>query len=191
MKIAKSIQSTTEARQRRRLLRDNAPPSFLVFLAFVVVSTILPGSSYASADNHNATNIFNVLDGLELAESDQQCLDDTMELVTSSPGWGTGVFVQAMTSIEKKNIDNTHMTIEFPKSLVDGMQVFCDRNGGLFIYIEEKEFVCDIDSVAMNVKLTGFASCNADTQECRVANPTFMVKDAWDFMGMKCEEKTP
>merc|ERR1719442_140801 len=115
----------------------------------------------------------------------------SMALMMNSPEHGTGTFVEAMSSVEMEMIDESHMRVEYPKELVDGIQEWCDRSdiGGLFKLVEEEEFVCDILSVMVNLKLINMASCYADTEECRSMDPALVFTDIWDSMGLKCQEK--
>merc|ERR1712151_245202 len=116
---------------------------------------------------------------------------DSMALMMNSPEYGTGTFVETMSSFEMEMIDESHMRVEYPKELLDWIQEWCDRSdiGGLFILIEEEEFACDMWSVMVNLKLINIASCYADTEECRSMDPALGLTDIWDSMGMKCQEK--
>lgn len=127
---------------------------------------------------------------LGLSESNQKCLGDTMTMGMEHPKVEEALQEYGK-SMNLENSDVTDMSIGFSDESVDKLKSVCteDKIGGYFTVIKEKDFVCDMMSVEVSLKMTNVANCIADTDECRGLDPLVLIEDLWKEMGLSCREK--
>merc|ERR1719410_1448207 len=96
------------------------------------------------------------------------------------------------TSVEVENTSMSDMSIGFSDENTDKLKTICNDStvGGYFSLIEEQEFLCDMMSVEIDLKITNIASCLANTDECRNMDPLLLMEDLWNSMGLTCTEQT-
>jgi hypothetical protein len=133
----------------------------------------------------------NILADMGLSESDEKCMDDSMEFGMDHPELEQALNEYTI-SMVMENSDVTRLSIGFPDDAVDKLRSVCTDStiGGYFTVIGEIEFVCGMMSVEVDLKMTNFAICMADTDECFNMDSLLLMEDVWKSMGLTCTEQS-
>jgi hypothetical protein len=81
------------------------------------------------------------------------------------------------------------MELSFKTDYVVELEAACKGASGLFVYLNETDFVCQYMGKFLDLDVDNFVQCLADTPECVGLNQIKFMEEIWDAMGLECREK--
>jgi hypothetical protein len=142
-----------------------------------VVAAVLLLSSFAQA-------------GISLTPTEKLCLEqtgvlfkDNNELIAARHNYAT--------SMETEMTTRTTMTAKYPENKLREYEKVCSSNGGALLTIKIDFFDCRLGNIKTDVELTlkNFANCLANTDECLKFDQENLLEEAWEELGLHCEEE--
>ena len=122
-----------------------------------------------------------------LSKEELRCSVDTQKMYSENPdlqqlvlGVGDSIDVQE----EGLSID---MTLK--DDYIANLTTACAKASGLFLPMDDEDFICVYEGLEVEVLVMNFAQCLAETPECDMEDPVKLLEEVWDALGLECREK--
>jgi hypothetical protein len=138
----------------------------------------------------NVNNVIRSLRGLDdengLSREELRCSMDSQSMYSDHPA------LEQVLSTLKDNIDiqvneaASSMELSFNQDYIVELETACNDASGLFVYLNETDFVCQYMGRELDVDVGNFVQCLADTPECVGLDQIKYLEEVWDAMDLEC-----
>ncbi|KAL3902988.1 MAG: hypothetical protein SGILL_010619 [Bacillariaceae sp.] len=122
-----------------------------------------------------------------LSKQELRCGVDTQKMYSSNPdlqqlvlGVGDSLDVQE---------EGLAIEMTLKEDYVANLTAACAKASGLFLPMDDEDFICDYQGIEVEVLVLNFAQCLAETPECDTEDPVKLLEEVWDSMDLECREK--
>ncbi|KAG7341130.1 hypothetical protein IV203_023081 [Nitzschia inconspicua] len=122
----------------------------------------------------------------KLPSNEVRCYEDSQAVYDENP---------ALSQIIRDVPNNIHLSVDeinnkldirFNQEYLDGLEAVCSDASGLFVYLNETDFICEYMGEEMEVDLDNFAQCLANTAACQSLDTIKFVEKVWDSVNLEC-----
>jgi hypothetical protein len=122
-----------------------------------------------------------------LSKGELRCSVDTQKLYVNNPeleqvvsGIGDSIDVQE---------EDLVIELKLKGEYVSNLTAACTKAYGMFLPMEDEDFICVYQGLEVEVLVINFAQCLAETPECENEDPVKLLEEVWDAMDLECREK--
>jgi hypothetical protein len=140
-----------------------------------------------------ATAVARALRGLGqhdgLSREEVRCSVDSQDLYDRNPALKQILLsLQDNIEVEVNQATNT-LDLSFKQEYVTNLEAACRDATGVYIYLNETDFVCSYMGQVMDVDVDNFVQCLAETTECQSLDQVTFLEEIWDSMDLECRLK--
>lgn len=123
-----------------------------------------------------------------LSREEVRCTVDSQALYGKNPDLQQ-ILLTVNDNIEVSVNDNTDsMDLSFKQGFLTDLEAACKDASGLFVYLNETDFLCSYMGQEVAVDVDNFVQCLADTPECRGLDQVKFLEEIWDSLDLQCRE---